>query len=110
MSRHRGYTFLQVSLTIPQEVMLNYFLNCLENIRTHGGRLGLNLIPFLYFLEPYLLLISSLKDFALFGNLNFFVFNIQPELQKINKISSIIDRTRHLIDYYCFEWNLLDSI
>ncbi|RNA06908.1 hypothetical protein BpHYR1_023307 [Brachionus plicatilis] len=32
----------------------------------HGGRLGLNSIPFLYFLEPYLLLISSLKDFALF--------------------------------------------
>ncbi|RMZ96546.1 hypothetical protein BpHYR1_007060 [Brachionus plicatilis] len=29
----------------------------------------LNSIPFLYFLEPYLLLISSLKDFALFGNL-----------------------------------------
>ncbi|RNA44106.1 hypothetical protein BpHYR1_001016 [Brachionus plicatilis] len=28
----------------------------------------LNSIPFLYFLEPYLLLISSLKDFALFGN------------------------------------------
>ncbi|RNA07768.1 hypothetical protein BpHYR1_025402 [Brachionus plicatilis] len=67
----------------------------------------LNSIPFLYFLEPYLLLISSLKDFAWFGNLTLITVVIGT-LAILRRIELIIFQM--LIDLlFCCSKNVVEN-
>ncbi|RMZ95654.1 hypothetical protein BpHYR1_006848 [Brachionus plicatilis] len=70
-------------------IILNFYLFKLVDLqqleRNKIKQVILNSIPFLYFLEPYLLLISSLKDFALF-----YIFGNRKSLYICKKIVTSI--------------------